>query len=66
MDKYHKLCVYTDFRGEVDICISDVADFIGYHIPALLQKKSLTSAQISAVSKGLPLIIQQVLENVVK
>ena len=36
MDKYHKLCIYTDFRGEVDIRISDVADFIGHHVPALL------------------------------
>lgn len=47
--------------------LRDIADYIGHNVPAILQKKSLSvGGQVSAASGGLPLIIQQVLENVVE
>ena len=48
------------------VSLRDIADFIGRHVPAILGKKCLSSGQVSVISGGLPLIIQQVLENVVK
>ena len=46
--------------------IDDVVDFIGCEVPAILQKMSISKRQVSVVSGGLPLIIQQVLEKIVQ
>jgi hypothetical protein len=49
------------------VSLPDIADYIGRNVPAILQQKNLSAGgQVSAPSGGLPLIIQQLLENVVK